>query len=1204
LSKQKPFFLNAAFQKKLPKKKLSNIKLLPINLTVMSISIFLNPFFFFKNFVSVFFPLKLKNFFFFLSSFFSLDPFSKSFLNSFLNLRLSLKSFLKPLFKSFLKTFLFFFILLLKNPGKAHNTGSTSLNSQCGGLFHSSSSSQKIIYQSFEDSHHFKLLQKSLTPEKLRSHAGKRLLAVLELKEIITLADRLNIQIWLINDSAADFAYYIKWDLLRQSLETKTFDHNSDFHFHHIFKSEKGLELFAQGSPEKILVLQNSIIKRMPHVTGNKKNLWTLNPLEDYPYPLFDTHQKGMIQLTQVSEPLITDVGSNLIHSHLKASDLKVSGSQVSHLRTSHLSQSDLGNSFLSDILDNQIRFFPLNKSLFQDRFSPSEKDSSGNKVLKEKFLHSHDNQLLTFLFVLRFLEKAFRYDLHISDLTFSQIQFILTQLPESFLMTHPDSPLIQEIHKAGLHLFFHSVNIEKTFKTLTALGLKQKLLTLGSTEDPESPAFWFHREPLTSKPLSRGYGQTALELGIEIVSHETHDFQAYKTIISHPALEPNILKSRQNQDKELAALGDGFYVRVGTLGAKGTGLTIRFYLHPNAREGTDFLKQGEYLAILNKKALTIIPESLDITITQLLYLAGSNQDFMIHPSNRALIENFKEKITAYDLNSKLNVLIQSGSERDYEKLLYVLDGFQIPSLTRLIHPDVMKDVTKNIYTQVKELISTHGSSNYKESSLLRYIKITGSLSKKLVELGLLHSEDFFIFLKSIFKGPYTFDTKKLALFEALLHMNIIDPHFFTLKEIFTPEEIQIISTELKLWHYSIQSRRKNFALYLDSQWSLAVKEGSLIKIQDWLHSGLITINHKNISGVSLLQLAAYYNHPSMISWIASKSSFKFHLHNRFGFNELEQLYFSGYTEALNLVISLRPDLDPLLSKIKPLTPLKERHPLVTELPSNLSQSYPHGPPIIDFISIETSSFVTYYSGVKTLIKVSKSFEVSSVDISQQVYRDVVFLIKKHLYSKDYHSLNPSPSYFKGDHLPVEQVSFYDTSLWLRGLNELSKLARKDSSLQESLSHFFPGHNYHHIYNHPTTNQWDLVLRLGGVAEGPFPHGSDLSLLPEYSVIKLNSEEKTWPVGYKKPVFYKGKPLYDLYGNVSKWMDDSNDSNLVKKQDPLGLHLSPFRVYKGAHWLSETTQLETLWNEQKAILPINRVKTIGLRLVRHWIEKQ
>jgi hypothetical protein len=122
------------------------------------------------------------------------------------------------------------------------------------------------------------------------------------------------------------------------------------------------------------------------------------------------------------------------------------------------------------------------------------------------------------------------------------------------------------------------------------------------------------------------GNGNTAAELNIKVVAHETNNFLAYESITRAHSGEPNVLISRSMAKGEVAAYGDGFYTRIGKEGAAGTGLTIRFEVDPNARVGSDFIVVGDYIIFNNKKAISVIQESINITINDIVKIAKSNQ--------------------------------------------------------------------------------------------------------------------------------------------------------------------------------------------------------------------------------------------------------------------------------------------------------------------------------------------------------------------------------------------------------------------------------------------------------------------------------------------------------------------------------------------------------------------------------------------------
>jgi formylglycine-generating enzyme required for sulfatase activity len=95
-----------------------------------------------------------------------------------------------------------------------------------------------------------------------------------------------------------------------------------------------------------------------------------------------------------------------------------------------------------------------------------------------------------------------------------------------------------------------------------------------------------------------------------------------------------------------------------------------------------------------------------------------------------------------------------------------------------------------------------------------------------------------------------------------------------------------------------------------------------------------------------------------------------------------------------------------------------------------------------------------------------------------------------------------------------------------------------------------------------------LVSRLGGVAESDYSHGKGDFDLNDYAVYNNNSGSKVVVVGLKKPVFYNGKAIYDLHGNVWKWIEDWYDGNLPVGGgiDPQGSTTGIGRVVRGGCW--------------------------------------
>jgi len=104
-----------------------------------------------------------------------------------------------------------------------------------------------------------------------------------------------------------------------------------------------------------------------------------------------------------------------------------------------------------------------------------------------------------------------------------------------------------------------------------------------------------------------------------------------------------------------------------------------------------------------------------------------------------------------------------------------------------------------------------------------------------------------------------------------------------------------------------------------------------------------------------------------------------------------------------------------------------------------------------------------------------------------------------------------NPSLFKGDDLPVENVSWHDVQEFLRKLNQITG---KD-------------------YRLPTEAEWEYAARGGDKSLGYQYSGSNN--INEVAWYDSNSNLKPHPVGQKAP---NELSIYDMSGNVSEWCSD------------------------------------------------------------------
>ena len=134
-----------------------------------------------------------------------------------------------------------------------------------------------------------------------------------------------------------------------------------------------------------------------------------------------------------------------------------------------------------------------------------------------------------------------------------------------------------------------------------------------------------------------------------------------------------------------------------------------------------------------------------------------------------------------------------------------------------------------------------------------------------------------------------------------------------------------------------------------------------------------------------------------------------------------------------------------------------------------------------------------------------------------------------------------NPPHFKGDDLPVEQVSWDDVQEFLKKLN-----AR------------YPGHHF----RLPTEAEWEYAARGGNLSKGFIYAGSNK--LDEVAWYSGNSGSKTHPVGQKKA---NELGLFDMSGNVWEWCADwYGDYPSQPQADPTGPESGTYRVFRGGSW--------------------------------------
>ncbi|MBP9995265.1 MAG: SUMF1/EgtB/PvdO family nonheme iron enzyme [bacterium] len=165
--------------------------------------------------------------------------------------------------------------------------------------------------------------------------------------------------------------------------------------------------------------------------------------------------------------------------------------------------------------------------------------------------------------------------------------------------------------------------------------------------------------------------------------------------------------------------------------------------------------------------------------------------------------------------------------------------------------------------------------------------------------------------------------------------------------------------------------------------------------------------------------------------------------------------------------------------------------------------------------------------------------------------------------------MGSNPSHFKGNNLPVEEVSWDDCQTFIRKLNTLT------------------GKNF----RLPTEAEWEYAARGGNKSRGYKYSGSNS--IGDVAWYKDNSWSETHAVGTKSP---NELGIYDMSGNVYEWCQDWYGSYGSGSQtNPQGPSFGSDRVRRGGGWRYNAQYCRV--SNRHNYAPDSRYNYLGFRLV-------
>ena len=197
--------------------------------------------------------------------------------------------------------------------------------------------------------------------------------------------------------------------------------------------------------------------------------------------------------------------------------------------------------------------------------------------------------------------------------------------------------------------------------------------------------------------------------------------------------------------------------------------------------------------------------------------------------------------------------------------------------------------------------------------------------------------------------------------------------------------------------------------------------------------------------------------------------------------------------------------------------------------------------------------------GPQHQVRLTKPFWLGRYEVTQAQWKAVM-------------GSNSNPSYFKGDNLPVEQVSWNDCQSFVEKLNALGQ----------------------GTFRLPTEAEWEYVCRAGMTTRFYWGDDSSYSQVGKYAWYVENSGLQTHPVGEKEPNAWG---LYDMSGNVWEWCEDWYGAYSGGLEvDPKGQESGETRVLRGGIWSFGPRLLRSAYRSSNGL--VARHHYVGFRLAR------
>jgi len=256
----------------------------------------------------------------------------------------------------------------------------------------------------------------------------------------------------------------------------------------------------------------------------------------------------------------------------------------------------------------------------------------------------------------------------------------------------------------------------------------------------------------------------------------------------------------------------------------------------------------------------------------------------------------------------------------------------------------------------------------------------------------------------------------------------------------------------------------------------------------------------------------------------------------------------------------------------------------------------------------QNNNMVRIEGGTFTMGSPDDEVNRSSDEIQRQVTINAFWMGKYEVTQKEYQEvMGENPSWFKGDNLPVEMVTWFDAVEYCNKLSERELLTPVYTITGRTPATGYPIRDAtvtvnwsNNGYRLPTEAEWEYACRAGTTT--PFNTGNNITTSqanyngnrPYNNNAEGEYRKSTTPVGT-----FAGNSwgLHDMHGNVWEWCWDwYGDYATGAQTNPRGAVSGSLRVFRGGIWSHDGQYLRSAGRLYSN--PYNRVSALGFRLLR------